>query len=94
MGLFKNASRPAKTDPVERVLTLSLPPPTHPEKPIIYEPTTRTSERFRTRDEQATTFPVRGTTRPSTPPPPHWSEEDYPKAESPLGHFFSPGLRV
>ncbi len=26
MGLFKSASRPAKTDPVERALTRSLPP--------------------------------------------------------------------
>ena len=27
MGLFKSVCRPAKTDPAERVLTLSLPPP-------------------------------------------------------------------
>ena len=32
--------------------------------------------------------PVRGTTRPSIPPPPDWREETYPKAESPLGHLF------
>jgi hypothetical protein len=31
--------------------------------------------------------PVRGPTRPSTPPSSHWCEESYPKVESPLGHF-------
>jgi hypothetical protein len=40
MGLFKNASRPAKTDPAARILSLSLPPPTHLEKNIHNLPKT------------------------------------------------------
>jgi hypothetical protein len=32
MGLFNSVCRPAKTDPVERDLTFSLPPPARPEK--------------------------------------------------------------
>jgi hypothetical protein len=31
---------------------------------------------------------VRGPTRPSTPPSPHWCEEVYPKAESPKSIYF------
>jgi hypothetical protein len=34
MGLFKNTCRPAKTDPVERDLTISLPPPDPTRKTI------------------------------------------------------------
>ena len=35
MGLFESARHPAKTDPVERDLTLSLPPPSRPEKNLL-----------------------------------------------------------
>ncbi len=38
--MFKNACRPEKTDPVERVLVLSLPPPSPPRKTIHNLPKT------------------------------------------------------
>ena len=37
MGMFKCACRPAKTDPAERVLTPSLPPPTPSSKKNIHD---------------------------------------------------------
>jgi hypothetical protein len=40
MGLFDNTRRPVKTDPVERVLMLSLSPPSPQEKPSKTSPET------------------------------------------------------
>ncbi len=46
MGLFKNVRRPAKTDPVERDLTLSLPHPVPPRKVIYNLPKTSPPQDF------------------------------------------------